>query len=117
MADEFTLTGQCVRIVSNKTQPFEQALDVSDYDELDLLLGVVGFEGVNPSVTVSILTGMCNRTDDGWVVLATFDPITQPNVWVPKNIKGLLKYLRWQVTNFAGNSATFTLRGMARQWS
>jgi hypothetical protein len=60
---------------------------------------------------------MCNRTDDGWVEAGVYDAVNASNTWKIKNFKGLLKYVRWEVTAFSGTSATFTLRGMARQWS
>ena len=114
MADEFTLTGASLRVTGTAIQALDQALDVSDYDSATAIIGALGFEGASPSVTVRIITGMSNVSDDGWVQAAIFAARTAANTWDKIEVAGLLKYIRWEVTAFAGTSATFTIQGMLR---
>jgi len=117
MADEFALTGRPVRVTGTGVQPLEYALDVSDYDEMDAQLLVLGLDGATPSVTVRLLTSMCNKNENGWEVVGTYSAKTTANAWQTINVKGFLKYVRWEVSAFAGNAATFAIRGMLREWS
>lgn len=56
MADDITLTENPVRVGTVAMQALSQSLEVSGYDELDILLGVIGLQGTgSPNVTVEVL--------------------------------------------------------------
>ncbi len=119
MADTFNLTPQPVRVSVATKQVVEQALDVSDYDEVDALAGIVGVEGSTSGVGLKLLTGMQRESTDGWVTLLTFTSgtLNGPNTYEAVNASTkLLKYIRWEVTGVGGASAiTFTVCGMLRK--
>jgi hypothetical protein len=105
------LTDKPVRVTAAQTQDLRLAVDVGAVDELDVLLTVL--EGT--SVSVKLICGMALDDDSlGWVDLVSFSALnaTQSE---KKNVTGLLRYVRWEVTS-SGN-ATFMLSGMARSWS
>lgn len=116
MATELMVTDGVVRVTANgASQALYQAVDVSRYDQADLLLWLAGLEGTVTSVTVTIFTGMSIESEDGWWPVAPFTALTTANTNDRKNFPGLLKYIRWKVTAFNGTgAATFSIRGMAR---
>ena len=120
MADEFTLTpAGGVRVTGATAQSLDQALEVLDYDEVDVLGGLTGVEGTTTGPTLRLLTGMQKDTSDGWVVFVTFTAalLNGPNKYEVQNgSTKLLKYLRWEVTNLGGATAvTFTISGVLRK--
>jgi hypothetical protein len=118
MASEIFLTDGVFRATATLLeQPLAQAVDVSNYDQLDLLLHVAGFEGTPTGFVVSIISGMNMETNDGWVVMPTsFNGVITPNGTAILNVPRLFKYVRFRVTTLTGASAVyFTIRGMARK--
>ncbi len=116
MADEIYLTDGPITVTGPAKQPLRLALDVSRYDEMDLRLRVLAFQGT-PSLDVRLLTSMETDAEDGFVVLGSFTQMTVPNTAQKASFKGLLKYVIWEVTAIGGASATFDLAGMIRSWS
>lgn len=118
MATEIDLTNGVIRMPTNATytyQQIQQSVDVSRYDQVDLLLHVAGVEGAVTTFIVSIMSGMQLETDDGWVALAPFASVTTANGTAVLNVPKLFKYIRWKVTTITGGTAvSFTIRGMAR---
>lgn len=117
MATEIDLTNCVIRTTPsvNTVQNLQQAVDVSRYDQLDLVLHVVGIEGTATTFVVSIIGGMSLETEDAWPVLASFVSVTAVNGVMILNVPRLLRYARWKVTTLSGASAVlFTVRGMAR---
>ncbi len=116
MATELMVTDGVVRITANGAiQALYQAVDVSRFDQVDLLIWLNGLEGTVTSVTVSILTGMSLESEDGWVTINSFAALTTANTADKKAFTGVLKYIRWKVTAVTGTgAASFNIRGMAR---
>lgn len=116
MADPFSLTPHPVRVTGATKQPLDQALDVSDYDSLDALLGLLGVEGTANGATIRLITAMQNDTEQGWVELVAFSSVSTANTYDVQNvIAKLLKYIRWEVTGLGGATAiTFSIDGMLR---
>lgn len=120
MADEINFTPRPVRLSQTGFQPLDQAIDVSDYDELDLQLGIVALEGTgSPNATVEVWTSMQRESEGGWSLVVAFSNLSVPNSWEKKNADGLLRYARWKLDTLGGTnpSVTFVLGGMARKWS
>ncbi len=117
MADQFTLTSQPVRLSSPGKQALDQSLEVSDYDELDVLLGLIAVEGTTTGVVVKIITAMQKDSESGWVDLVTFASLDGPDKFDLQNAPAkLLKYIRWEVTDLGGaTSVTVTIDGMLRR--
>jgi hypothetical protein len=122
MAVPFVLTERPVRVTAMGFQPLDEALDIGDFDDLDVSLGVLYLEG-NANVTIELWSGMQNQTDSGFVQLYAFAAQTAVyNKYLAAKIKstdGPLRYLRWKVTALTGSSpaATFFIRGMARNFA
>ena len=121
MATELLLTDGVVRGVQGSIQPLSQAVDVSAFDQADLLLTVCGVEGAVTTFTLVVLGGMATESEDGWWPLATFANIVTSNPGTTyanldkKVATGLLKFLRWKVIAVTGGTAvSFTVRGMLR---
>ncbi len=115
MADVIALVPEPVRMTTSAsgfTQDLRLALDVSEYDELDLVLCV--FEA-SVSLTVKIVTGMQCEGELGWVDVDTFAS-TGASSAARKNFKNLLRYVRYVVTNGAGVTGSFTITGVGRRW-
>jgi hypothetical protein len=120
----FNLTPQPIRVTSTGFQPLYLAMDISGFDQLDILSGVMTLEGTSsPSVTVAIWTGMQAQTDDGWVTLVSFPSVNQPDkyqklVVAPALTTGALRYIRWKVTALTGTvpAATFFISGVGRSY-
>lgn len=119
MADEFDLNKKPVRATGAIRQALDQALEISDYDEVDVICSLLGVEGTTTGLGIRLLTGMSNETENGWVVLLTFTAanLNGPNTNDVQNASTkLLKYLRWEVTGLGGATAvTFDLSGMLRK--
>lgn len=123
MSDLITVTGPQVRITATGFQPLYEALDVSAYDELCLLTGVMSFESPSsPSISVGLWTGMQLASDAGWypVFQETFSSVSYfmtlvSDFWAVPN--GVLRYVRYNVTVLSGASAaTFFISGVARSF-
>ncbi len=110
MADIIHLTDKPIRNTGATTQELRLAVDVSAYDELDLLLTM--YEG--SSIQVEVLTGMQIETEEGWVSAGTFSTISAQGE-TKLNLKNFLRYVRWD-QNTAG-AATFMVNGIARRWA
>jgi hypothetical protein len=117
MPDIVMLTQKPVRVTSAIPQDLRLAVDVSAYDELDLLLHVVGFAAT--SLVVAIETAMQNESQDAWRPVVAYSSVSSSNVAELKNVKNFLRYLRYNVTTLSGSTpnATFTLQGMGRRWA
>ncbi len=120
MADLINLTPTPVLVTgggSPKLMPVEQAIDVSAYDRLDL---VIDIPGGAPS-TVKLLTSMTLQEDDNdWIELATTSG-TLPdrsfnNYLTAPGSSGvpMLRYVRWKITPGASNGSA-TISGLARR--
>src|SRR2546429_545486 len=120
MADIITLTQQPIRITATARQNAWAAVDVSGYDILDMEL-VCTVEGTSTTLQFNIFTGMHFQSDDGWFVTATTFPNIAATGVVIKPLTltgGFLRYIRWDVSGFAGLTAvTFFMRGMARRYA
>jgi hypothetical protein len=119
MADEFTLTSGLITVSAPQKQESAHALDVSAYDEVDLVLHVPHIEGTSPSLSVFIETAMY-LTDDSWVFVGAFEAIAVVGGVKKLNAKNLLKYIRWNVNSVgtgSPNKATFCISGMLRRWA
>lgn len=125
MADMITLTQQPLRYTlasftaGTVFQPLFLAVDIGNYDFLDLETGIIGNEGSVTAFTLELWTGMQTQVDDGWVSAGQLISSVTVNAWNPKNIpNGLLRYVRWKVTGMtAGTAITFFVRGMARRYA
>ena len=120
MAVEIHLTNGSVRVRTalgqTQVQPLDQAVDVSSIDQADLLLTMLGVDGaVGAGFQVSVLTGMSDTTDEGWVSAGAFTASNSGTFVEKRNFPGLLKYVRWQVQGLTGGtSVTFSVSGMGR---
>ncbi len=111
MAFELWLTATPVMINGPVTQALEQAVDVSCFDQLDLAL-LAG----DPSGTLSVelLTGMSNQTEDGWMVCATYPSVGAATARAElRTVRSPLRYLRWRASVQTG-LASIQLHGQAR---
>jgi hypothetical protein len=117
-------------------QVFSTALDVSQFDVLDLVL-TVWFDspltGPGPSLTVSIITGMQMRdsTEPGWYIAGTFPAVTSNQTSIGANVvtlhldgtsggsKPIQKYIRWYIANSGfvarASAARFRVEGTGRR--
>jgi hypothetical protein len=100
-----------VRIgVQNELQDLRLAVNVAQYDTLDLLLNV--YEGSN--VAIQIWTGMQVESDEGWVLLGSaFPTVTTAPGSKLATFTNPLAFIRWKMTN-TGNT-TFMITGIGRQ--
>lgn len=114
MADIIHLTDGTVRHTTSEKQELRLAVDVSAYDELDLLL-TVQEDSAGSSISVRILTGMQMETEEGWVTAATF-ATTAAQGEDAMNVTNLLRYVRYELVTGSTN-ATFQINGMARRWA
>lgn len=119
MAAELFLTDgafRCTSVASTQTQLLSRSVDVSAYDQADLILTVHSQEGTVGAIVVSIIGGMQLESEDGWVTLESFPQVSTGNTSVgPLNVSGLPRYIRWKVTTFSSQTAvTFSVRGMLR---
>ena len=124
MADVIQVTGGIVRVTTTEWQALDQAIDISAYDELDLVIGVVSLESAG-NLQIKLATGMqkmSGQTDPsslaGWFQVASFSSIGSAPSWEKIRIAstaGLSRYLRWFVGSLSASAASFTIEGMARR--
>ena len=108
-----------VRVSAVGAQDLRLALDVLDYDVLDLELRILRLEGtMSPDVTIEIQTGMQTQSAIGWVTLDTFNRATASDTSELRHFGNALRYIRWNVTAITGTNpaATFQIRGIGRRW-
>ncbi len=114
MADVITPPGEPVRIAlsaASYTQELRLALDVLDYDELDLVLSV--FEA-SANLTGKVITGMQLDSELGWVDVDTFTAAGASSA-PKKNFKNLLRHVRYVITT-ATVTTSFSISGIGRRW-
>lgn len=105
MAAEFTLRGQAVRVTANIKQALVDALDVSAYDQADMILTRFGVEGTSPSGTPRIIGGMRTETEEGWVVLATGQAMSAAGSQ-KLAVTRLPKHIRWEMISSSGTGVS-----------
>ncbi len=108
-----------VRVSAVGAQDLRLALDVLDYDVLDLELRILRLEGtMSPDVTIEIQTGMQTQSAIGWVTLDTFNRASARDTSELRHFGNPLRYIRWNVTAITGTNpaATFQIRGIGRRW-
>ena len=113
------VTDKPIKVSADDTQELRLAVDVLEFDELDLMLHVQRLEASGAvTLSVTLETSMQNESDDGWVTAASYTAVTSPNTAEVKNVTQFLRYLRWTLT-LSGTSpnATFTIQGMGRRWA
>jgi hypothetical protein len=113
VGDIVDLTDKPVRHTDTDKQPLRNAMDVSRYDELDLLIHVQ-HEASGGGVVVRILTAMQKESEQGWVTAATF-PAAQTDEAFKINVQGFLRYVRYELVT-SGVTTTFVINGMGRRW-
>jgi hypothetical protein len=113
MADIIYLTDKPIRVAGTGKQELRLALDVSAYDELDLLWTL--HEG--PSTTsVKLITGMQIESENGWPDAETsFTFPSAAPASVKRNYKNFLARIRWEKLD--GGTATFMVVGIGRRWA
>lgn len=112
MADIINFTPDAVTVSAEGPASLKQTLDVTGYNDVDLVLLVLKLTA-SASVTVSMETSM--QQSVGWVSLGSFTAVTATDTPEKVRFTGVLRYLRWNVTNLtASASATFLLEGMIR---
>lgn len=100
--------------------PLSEAIDVMEYDSLDLTLTVPALSATSsPTLDVEIWTGMQKSTPDGWYKAANWSQVTAASAnGVKLNVISLQKYIIWKVTLAAQSGTpgcTFFIAGVARQ--
>ena len=103
------------RVTSTGADELRNALDVSDFDQLDLLLCVLAFESGTPDVTIAVETAMQTESDDAWVTLDTFTAVTSAPSYELITFSSLMRYVRFRIASIDTAPATFTLAGMGRR--
>lgn len=114
MADEIVFSDLPITASQTGPMPLSEAIDVSGYDELDLLLGVQQLAS-SGSLTISISTSMHVETEQGWVTASTFDTVTVAGVYQKITVRNFLRFVRYYATVTNGGGM-FTLSGIARSW-
>lgn len=120
MGNPFQFSDQTINydtaVASSKIQPLREALDVSAFDEMDVLLEIAALKGSGSPTTfqVSVITGMQTQTESGWVIAGTFSNHTASGA-EKLYVTGLLQYVRWQITSTDFDTASFTLTGVLRR--
>ncbi len=120
MPESVALTPEPVRISatgSNVKQDLRLALDVSSYDELDLLLTV--YENTSGAdIVVPVLTGMTSDSESSWVTAGTFSGTGGAGPAANKlNIKNFLRFIRYQLTTGSTFTTSFCIDGMGRRYA
>ena len=126
MATPFNLTDQVVTATGAIAQEAWDALDIGNFDMIDVQLDLVALAGSGPSVSIQLEGSMQNSSSDNtnWVLVGSASAPTwsglgssqvgfQPVVIINM---GLLRYLRWHITSLTGTSVSFTIRGMGRRY-
>ncbi len=116
---EIRFTEQPQRVSATGAQALTQAIDVSGYRVLDLILSVYAQTGTSPTLDVGVYTSMQIDNEDAWGLLGTFTQVTSANQHQLKSLTGVLKYIRYYVTvgGSASPTVTFEIRGYARRTS
>ena len=122
MADVIKLLSQPLRLAYSTGYPrLETAVDVLQYDRIDLDVTVVGFEvpGASPNIMVSMLTGLQLDTNDGWLTVGNTATLTTAGASGKIVLAGnFLRYIRWQVVGGGTQAATtIWIRGLGRRLS
>lgn len=125
-----TLSGQYILQID---QPLLDAIDISEYNILDIELGALSLTlgQYGGAVAFGLLTSMQNQTEDGWIgadywsdsryrlgyfAANVSEPTYQISSFGPR---GLLRYVRFSVTYGGAPDSTakvlFLIRGMARR--
>jgi hypothetical protein len=121
MKEHFSLTNGPTMITTFGPQPITQALDVSAYSRLELLLSVQSVLWTSPYgdgaglVNLDIVTGMQDVSFDGWARLRSFAPFNQTGEQRLISTSGrILNYILWNVASWAPNAAsvTFSIEGI-----
>lgn len=112
MPAEIYLATEPVTVTAVGKQALVQAIEVTRYKSLALLLRALAVTG--GSVTIRVITGMQKDTFDGWLTLGTFTA-TSVAVSEQLNLSNPLKYVLWEVSAMTASSATFTIQGIARE--
>jgi hypothetical protein len=96
-------------------QLIQNAVDVSGYQHITLLLEILALTGTTPTAEIVITTGMQLDTEDGWVELGTFGSKNIDGAW-KLNMSDALRYIRWEVKALGGTSplVTFLISGVGR---
>lgn len=116
MPASLSLTGGVIRVTANTVSDLRNALDVSEFRSLDLLLDAIVLEGTSsPTAVVEILTGMQRETDQGWITVFAFNTVNASQGKELKQALSFLRYIRWKVTLMGTNSVlTFSVGGMGK---
>jgi len=118
MADIIHITDEPVRESTGaggtKKQELRLAQQVEGYDALDLLLTVYEDSG-GSGISVKLITGMQNETEEGWVDLGTFRT-TGAQSASKQSFEGMLRYVRYELMTSSVN-ATFLIHGVGRRWA
>ena len=114
MADEIAFSDLPITATASGTMTLEDAIDVSGYDELDLLLGVQQL-ATSGTVAVSIITAMQKEIETGWVTVGTFDTVSSVGTYQKLTIRNFLRFVRYSVT-VTNSGGSFMLNGLVRSW-
>ena len=100
-------------VTAGSRQLIQNALDVTEYRHLALLLEVLAFVGTDYEIVV--MTGMQLDTEDGWIELGTFGTRTLEDSF-PLNLSDALRSIRWEVKGLTGSTphVTFVISGVGR---
>jgi hypothetical protein len=106
MPDVLSLTGPEVRVTANSFLNPCLAVDVSEYDTLQIDILATCLIGTGAVATIYIYTGMQTDTIDGWVLAATGTTVTAagPQTAFAIGPGGFLRYIGWQVAGAANLS-------------
>lgn len=112
MADIINFSPDALTVSAEGPASLKQTLDVTGYGDVDLVLMVLKLSA-SASFTVTMETSM--QQNLGWVSLGSFTAVTASGSAEKVRFTGVLRYLRWNVTDLnVGASATFLLQGMIR---
>ncbi|MDP3275451.1 MAG: hypothetical protein Q8Q09_09675 [Deltaproteobacteria bacterium] len=128
MADVIVVTPQPLLITTGPTtiaQDIRTALDISNWDFLDLQVGLLS-AGTSGTVVVNMFTSMQNLVDDSsWMSggincgSASFTLPTDIGKWkglvLPASSSLLLRFLRYQIVLTTTTSASIMISGMGRK--
>jgi hypothetical protein len=103
------------RVASTGSDLLRNALDVSVFDELDLMLHVLAFESGTADVTIALDTSMQIESDDAWVEVAEFTSVSSAPSYEVVNFSGVLRYVRFRVQSIDTAPAILIIHGMGRR--
>ncbi len=107
---------------ANVRQNLWEAVDIAAFDILDLELVITTITGAGlGAVQVDLITGMQVQSEDGWIVATPTGGVwgaLAPGAYLKTFDKGLLRYVRWQMTTDIplANTVPFYIKGMARRY-